>query len=194
MNSTMKHLSALALALALLAAPAASSQAEGELKVADPKAADALVMFTKACLLTRGLPNRIAAKMKEFDGVKLPDRMAVEVAHGKLGSSVWKYDPSLHGAALLVAAIPPARCEVMVRKVEARSLQDGIVQVLRELAQGGEMRFHLETHSTQPTEGGSEETSNYLMKMIRDQDASVSITTTASPSTDIQGILVYEPH
>jgi hypothetical protein len=177
--------------LAMLPALPMAAQAEGVISIKDPMASDALIVFTKACIITRAVPDKIAAKLVEFEATKLPDPVAVELAHGKAGSQGWKLN-SLHGAQLWVSFVPPRQCSVLVKHTQARALQNGTVQVLEQLAQGGEMHFKLEHHNEQPTVGGSEETSEFLLQIIRDQDASVSVTSTDSKAADLQGALTFK--
>ena len=179
------------LALAsLMAAPSAQS-ADSLIKIDDPMASDALVLFTKACIVTQAAPDKIAAKLVAFAAIKLPDKAATELAHGKPGSQGWKVQ-SAHGAELLVSWVPPRLCSVLVRRAQARALQNGVVQILEQLSQGGEMHFHLEHHNEQPTQGGAEETSEYLIQAIRDRDELVSVTSSASKTADIQGLLTFK--
>lgn len=160
------------------------------ISIKDPMASETLAVFTKVCIITLGAPDLVAAKVVEFGATKLPDNEAKSLTHGKAASQGWKL-ATPHGAQLVVTLTPDRQCSVLVRRSDGQAIQDGLIQVLDKLASGGKMHFKPEHHDKRPRPGGTEETLDYLMVMPNDRDASVSATTTASTSADIQGLLTF---
>jgi hypothetical protein len=182
----MKSLAAIVASLAMVAATTAA----WAITIKDPAADDALVVFSKTCLVTLGVPDKVAGKVAEFGAAKLSDQAALDLAHGKAGAHAWNLTTP-HGAQLAITSTADQQCSVLIRRIDAAALQDGLLQVLDQLAQGGRMVFRPEHHDDRPTAGGIEDTSDYLLKMPHHLDATVSITTTTAKTADLQGLLTF---
>ena len=156
--------------------------------VKDPVAEETLVVFAKTCLVTLGAPEKVAEKTTEFGATKLSSQAALEVNHNKPGSQAWRLTTP-HGAQLAITSTPDRQCSVLVRRADAQALQDGVLLLLDKLEASSAMKYKPEHHDKTKRPGGSENTSDYLMTMPQDQDASVSVTTTTIPTADLQGLL-----
>jgi hypothetical protein len=177
---------ALASLLALSVGPARAQTTPVPVQMAH----DALTLFAEGCIETLADPRRVPAKMTQFKATKLDDAEAAKLTASKPGGQAWRVD-SPAGAQLVLTLVPPIACNVMVRRADATTLQDGATGTLDAIAKGTAIRYQLEHHSERKAPGGTEETTEFLLQLHGDRDASVSVTTNPGTEEDLQGLLSF---
>lgn len=192
-----------ALVVAVLALPAAAQFTDRPYldrplgdhpRIGDPEAHDAVDLFSRLCVSTRGDRSRAIEILGDGDSAieKLDERTVRQFQGGRVGGAAWTIRMPL-GEKLIVEFEPSGSCIVRAPRVDALSLEDGLRNFLAEIAANGEFKVRRAGDDEKTVDKRKYHLVTYSMRLPdTDQKVEVAVATTEAKDAFVQGSLTYE--
>jgi hypothetical protein len=162
-------------------------------KFTDPEAHDAVELFSRFCLSTRGDRARVADIMDSGDPTveKLDDGTILRLQNGKPGGIGWTLRMPL-GEKLVLEFAGSGTCIVRAPRVEGPSLERGLDNLLAEIGSSGRFKVRLTGDDTKTIGKRKYHFVTYAMRLPdTGQTAEIGVATTDAKDGVIQGSLTY---
>ena len=159
----------------------------------DPEAHDAVELFSRFCLSTRGNRARVVDIIGSGDPTveKLDDKTILQLQNGKPGGIGWTLRMPL-GEKLVLEFAGSGTCIVRAPRVEGLSLERGLDNLLTEIAASDRFKIHRTGEDTKTIAKRKYHVVTYSMRLPdTGQTAEIGIATTDSKDGVIQGSLTY---
>jgi hypothetical protein len=162
-------------------------------KFTDPEAHDAVELFSRFCLSTRGDRARVIDIIGSGDPTveKLDDKTVLELQNGKPGGIAWTLRMPL-GEKLVLEFAGSGTCIVRAPRVEGASLERGLDDLLTEIGANDRFKVHRTGDDTETINKRKYHIVTYSMRLPdTGQTADIGVATTDAKDGAIQGSLTY---
>ncbi len=162
-------------------------------KFTDPEAHDAVELFSRFCVSTRGDRGRVINIIGSGDPTveKLDDKTVLQLQNGKPGGIAWTLRMPL-GEKLVLEFAGSGTCIVRAPRVEGASLERGLDNLLTEIAASDRFKIRQTGDDTKTIAKRKYHFITYSMRLPdTGQVAEIGIATTDSKDGVIQGSLTY---